>query len=348
MKTIIIGVILIVAGELSFGQSPNIHFEKAYYKLRNMLDGKEGRSFSDAVFTVENAYLSNTADSGEFRRSIAFCASVCREIMYSNQLVYNAKDVENMNIYAAVFKFMTDTVAVTVNDSAGFYHFPYRYNFEDFAGETDWSTMFVTTLMRTHKGNCHSLPILYKLIVEYLGGTAWLSVAPNHFYIKLYSKEHGWYNTELTNASFPTDAWITASGYVHTDAIRSGIYMDTLSLEQDIAVCMTDLALAYRHAQPNDTDEFILRCCEKALEHYPHYINALLLKAEIYALRYQQAEDKHSEDASYLLSEMNDQYLHIHRLGYRKMPKEMYIKWLNSLRENREKRESGVKVVKIE
>jgi len=33
-----------------------------------------------------------------------------------------------------------------------------------------------------------------------------LSLAPNHIYIKNYSEKIGWYNTELTSATFPTDA----------------------------------------------------------------------------------------------------------------------------------------------
>ncbi len=34
-------------------------------------------------------------------------------------------------------------------------------------------------------------------------------------------------NTELTSRSFPTDAWIMATGYISPDAVRSGIYLDT-------------------------------------------------------------------------------------------------------------------------
>lgn len=94
--------------------------------------------------------------------------------------------------------------------------------------------MFVSTLMVTRKGNCHSLPLFYKLLTEELGEKSWLALAPNHAYIKLHNQADGWYNVELTSGQFPTDVWIKASGYIHTDAIRNGIYMDTLSLKATV------------------------------------------------------------------------------------------------------------------
>jgi hypothetical protein len=51
-------------------------------------------------------------------------------------------------------------------------------------GDKDWSKMFVTTLIRTHNGNCHSLPYLYKILCEEIDSKASLSLEPNHVYIK--------------------------------------------------------------------------------------------------------------------------------------------------------------------
>gem|GEM_PF-4659315 len=45
---------------------------------------------------------------------------------------------------------------------------------------------------------------------------AYLAMAPNHTYIKLRSDKNGWYNTELTSASFPIDSWLMVSGYIPT------------------------------------------------------------------------------------------------------------------------------------
>ncbi len=53
-----------------------------------------------------------------------------------------------------------------------------------------WSNMFVSTLIATGKGNCHSMPLLYKLIMDELGEKCWLALAPNHMYIKSKNATH--------------------------------------------------------------------------------------------------------------------------------------------------------------
>src|SRR5690606_11249719 len=94
------------------------------------------------------------------------------------------------------------------------------------------------------------------------------------------SKKWGWYNTELTSGEFPTDGWMKASGYITLNAIRNGIYMDTLSNKQSVALCVYDLAKGYISLTKNFTDGFVLNCCDLVLKHYPNNINTLILKAE--------------------------------------------------------------------
>ena len=84
------------------------------------------------------------------------------------------------------------------------------------------------------------------MIMDELKQDAYLSLAPNHIYIKVQNKRAGWYNIELTCGDFPTDAWLMSSGYIHIDALRNGIYMDTLSSKQAVALCLVDLAHGYR------------------------------------------------------------------------------------------------------
>ena len=108
------------------------------------------------------------------------------------------------------------------------------------------------------------------------------------------------------------------SNYIHLDAIRNAVYMDTLTLQQSIALCMLDLAQGYRKKLAENADPlFIMQCCETALRYYPKYMNALLLKAELMTLEYQSQTVK---DVS-LLGEMEDLYAQIHQLGYRKWTK---------------------------
>jgi hypothetical protein len=248
-------------------------------------------------------------------------------------LTYQDKDKNRTKVYASVFRFMTDTIPFFANDTAYILHLPFYYNFEDFSGERDWSNMFVTKLLETHQGNCHSLPILYKLIVEEMGERAWLSFAPNHLYIKLRNQQSGWYNTELTSGNFPTDAWLIASGYIHLDAVRNGVYMDTLSQKESVAMCLIDLAEGFQKKFGNDFNPgFVLSCCETALKYFPDDVNALLLQAETLMRAYRKQPDKNLPENKELYARLNGMYSRIHKLGYRKMPDRMYLEWLMSLK----------------
>jgi hypothetical protein len=186
--------------------------------------------------------------------------------------------------------------------------------------------------------------------VEEQGVTANLALAPNHIYIKHRSKALGWYNTELTSGIFPDDSWLMASGYIHLDAITNGVFMKALNDKESIALCLIDLAQAYQHSFLENDGSFILKCTQKAIETYPYFANALILQAETHK---RQLESMMKENnltnldeinnlprAQELLELMNQEYAHIHEIGYRNMPQEMYLDWLVSLKTEREKYEN--------
>ncbi|WP_303071287.1 hypothetical protein [Bacteroides nordii] len=301
----------------------------SYNDIDSILSGKKEYSLKEAIFAVENAYFEGRLNREDFEHELQQFVSFAKSLSTNNLISYNHTDFPSVNIHAAIFRMMTDTIPVYISDTTVLYHLPFQYNFDDYAGKREWSNMFVSTLMTTHKGNCHSLPLFYKLLTEEIGEKSWLALAPNHAYIKLQNQANGWYNVELTSGQFPTDVWIKASGYIHTDAIRNGIYMDTLSLKSTIAVCMTDLAEGYKHKFAPDYDpEFILKCCNRTLEVFPNYMNALLLKAEtLFDIYTRTKREEYYQDAEIL-------YSHIHQLGYRKMPEKMYTEWLQSLKKS--------------
>lgn len=173
--------------------------------------------------------------------------------------------------------------------------------------------------------------------MDELGYKSHLALAPNHIYIKAHNKKVGWYNIELTCGDFPTDAWYAASGYIHTDAIRNGIYMRALTDKETVSMSLIDLAQGYQAKFGIRDGSFIIKCCNTALKHFPKYINAMLLKAEILTELYRESNDKE------LFSQMTELYTQIHKLGYRKMPQQMYVNWLNSL--NIKDRNQGIKAI---
>jgi hypothetical protein len=194
-------------------QTRDSYYFDAYSKLESMLSDNDSLDFKKAVFITENAYFDNQLTENAFNGMIRFYTSICRGIIASGNIIYQEKDTEKATAQCAVFTFMTDSIPVST-DNGIVKHTPFAYNFDDFAGQKEWSNMFVSTLMQTKKGNCHSLPFLYKMIMDELGQDSYLSLAPNHIYIKAQNKRAGWYNIELTCGDFPTDAWLMASGYI--------------------------------------------------------------------------------------------------------------------------------------
>ena len=157
-------------------------YEPAYQELAKMLDNRYPLSFKRAVFLTENAYLDNRLSYDEFNQRIVGFAQMCRIIKVTNDryLLYDRDDKENVSRNAAIFQFMKDSTRLLSGRTLA----PFRYDFEDFDGDTDWSKMFVSKLIATHKGNCHSLPFLYKMLADEIGAQTWISLAPNHIYLK--------------------------------------------------------------------------------------------------------------------------------------------------------------------
>lgn len=309
-------------------------YEPAYRELAKMLDGRYPLSFKRAVFLTENAYFDNRLNFEEFNQRIASYAQMCRIIKAATEphLLYDRDDKENVARNAAIFQFMKDSTHLLSGRTLT----PFRYDFEDFDGDADWSKMFVNKLLATHKGNCHSLPFLYKMLADETGAQTWISLAPNHIYLKQHNRKNGWYNTELTSYTFPIDAWLTASGYISRETIISGIYMDTLSAKQNVVLCLVDLAKGYEHKVGRVAAEpFVSKCADLALQYFPHYINAQLLQAE--NLRRQFERQTTKPDAQRVYAAMEAAYTRIFETGYREMPPQMYADWLRSVRTEKQK-----------
>lgn len=331
----------------SQSQNPVKYYQDAYLAIDSMLTGKTQLSFKKAVFFTENAYFEGGLNEKAYNRSIEILKDLAILYRNANKLIYQESDSERVANYAAIYKVMTDTISIILDTSRMFIHKPFTYDFEDMWGHKDWSKMFVSKLLMRGNGNCHSLPYLYKIIADEVGVSAYLAFAPNHIYIKLNCKETGWYNTELTSASFPIDAWIMASGYVHLDAIRNGLYMDTINTAQAIANCLVDLAQGYRWKYKNEDPYFSIMCTELALKYHPTNVNAMLVKAEAQKsiveeqMKLQGLKNPREllKDNSYktLYAEMEQGYVRLHQLGYRRMPEEMYLQWLLMLKNEPEK-----------
>jgi hypothetical protein len=318
------------------------HYLKSYDFIQSMLKNDNPLDFVSAVFATENAFYDGELNIDELNQELDFLIQITNAISIPEIITYNKKDNDIVKKHASLFNVLTDSVYLNIDSLHTLVHFPYTYDFDDPFGQTDWSSMFVSKLLETGKGNCHSLPYLYKILADELGLPCYIAFAPNHIYIKLFSEQTGWYNTELTSATFPVDAWIMASGYITTDAIRNSLYMDTLSTKQTVANCLVDLAHGYQHKFGRENPDFVIKCCNTVLKYHPSNVNAMLTKAE--AQKYyidllmknqniKNPEELFADTAiKEMYSDMEQTYVHLHQSGYRRMPEKMYFEWINLLK----------------
>jgi len=312
------------------------HYDTALNQLSYIL--QQNNNFKEAVFIVENTYFEDSLSRNSFNFQIAVAVSIIKDWVSQNTLKdYRLKDSLNVLYNFGIYHYLKDTIKANTRLGIGTMSTPYQYDFNDFLGSKKWSNMFVTKLLNTRKGNCHSLPYLYKILADELGITCWLSLAPNHIYIKNRCKKIGWYNTELTSGEFPIDAWITTSGYIPVKAVQTGIYMDTLSNQQAIALCVLDLAKGYEFQTKNYYDGFIIKCCDLVLQYHPVNVQAMLLKAETLKRVYEKEDFEKFPKPTSTFNEMQELYVKLFDLGYREMPEKMYLQWLRSVTEQRNK-----------
>lgn len=332
----------------------NQFYNDSYQTIDNMLEAKQKYSFKDAVFSVEEAYYQGKLDTLKLNQEIRFLKKFAETIVTSRDLTYSESDKDKVSRYSAVYYIMCQSLPVAVKDTIIQYK-PFTYDFEDVFGHKDITNLFVSKLLGTKKGNCNSMPYLYKILAEELGVEANLALAPNHVYIKHQIKSIGWFNTELTSGIFPEDGWLMASGYIHLDAIKNGVFMKALNNKESLALCLFDLAQAYNRSFPGNNGEFVLKALNRAVEVYPNFAKALILKAETHKkqfekqMHYQNLDPNNSANIKIaqqdpktkeLMELMKKEYGHIYDLGYRQMPEDMYLDWLVSLRTERNKYEN--------
>lgn len=336
MKYIIILLSLILSFQ-SKAQSQEELYEDSYTLLAGMIKNESNYNFKQAVFSVENAYLNGKIDTVFINQEISLLTNLCYSLIENRFLAYVENDKKDVNKWAAAYQVMCDSIPIAYEDKV-YKYIPFSYDFNDVFGNQEISNMFVSKLLYTRKGNCHSLPYLYKILCEEQGTTAHLALAPNHVYIKHQNKANGWYNTELTSGIFPNDAWLMASGFIHVDAIKNGVYMKALNNKESIALVLVDLAKVYQKSFPDNDGTFILKCAETAIQAYPNFATALILKAEMHKKQLEQ--ETNIEKGKVDFRRLEQEYTHIHKIGYRFMPEQMYLNWLVSLKTERDKYEN--------
>ena len=177
-------------------------FERAYAEMAAMLDGRTPLSIKRAVFLAEWAYAGERLDYGRYCQEIDFLAGNIPEFIAANHL---ERFSTGGNI--ALFEFFTGPYSMNG-------HVPFEYDFEDYSGEGESVELFVTKLLRTHRGQCRSPPLLYKILADEIGAEAYIAYVPNHSFIRQGRRDFIAGSVDLTASSMQSlGDMLSTAGY---------------------------------------------------------------------------------------------------------------------------------------
>lgn len=308
-----------------------------------MLKGDTPLNLGRAVFLIENAYYNNAIDYNEYRSSIKNSADFCNQIMEKEKLDKNDNLVKNMMI----FRYMSDTLEI--RDKATqkkLFHYPVKYNLEDYDSHINYDSHFVTTLMRTGKGQCQSMPLYYLVLAEEMGAEAYWSFSPRHSFVKIQDEKDNWYNVELTCQAILSDTHYMNNGFIKAEAIQNGLYLEPMEKKKAIAELLTHLMRGYY--KKYGYDDFILNCADTVMQYSPNSVSALMFKADYetkltltlaHLLQAPKPDimKEMSPEAYTHFEQMQTLYKQMDDLGYEELPSDLYQRWLDHIAKEKAK-----------
>ena len=306
------------------------HFDVAINEIEQMLKGDKPLSFKRAVYLVENAYYEGKIRWEEYNN----------EILRIKPILDKMIDDRNLRQYKtagnwAVFTYMSDSIPENNFN-------PYQYDFESFMSDSDRESYMVSRLLKTKKGNCRALPYFYKILADEVGVEAFIAIAPMHCYVKHRDEQGNWWNLEMTTGSFSRSSFIMETFNVSETAMKSGLFMKSLSDVESVAYCIYDLLRYYEDKTGRYSDDFIEKCYEIGLQYYP---NSQLQISKANDLQFRLSNKMIEKglrgygdliDYPELMSEfeiMNATYKYLSEIGYSTMRNEDYEKMVFDVKE---------------
>jgi hypothetical protein len=301
------------------------HFQHYYNQLLQL--NPNNFSITKAVYLCEAVYYNKPSTYNQFLQAIQQRASFVNQIL--QQEAIGKKN--GFAVHYAIQKLFSQNCAIKNKQGKEFTIKKINYDFEDFFGDNDYTKMFVTKLLQTNSGQCRSMPLLYLCIAEQLKVKAWLSLAPQHSFIKFYDAKNNLSNFEATNGHIVSTTWLLQSNAISSVALKNKTYLDTLSSVKLYAQCLADFQLSY--LTKNGYDEFSQTINYKILSLDSNNINALMYNNNIATFKYKQLQKQYQNTTAVAqaLSAMQQAQQKVNNLGYQDMPKEQYIQWLQSI-----------------
>lgn len=261
--------------ELTGGVQIQTHstlYNQAYLEIADMLYGKTPLSIKRAVFLMEWAFLDGNIDYDWYCGSIDKATAYIKKFIEVNELE-KYKTGKNL----ALYDYFTQPLS-------GNGYKPFTYDLSEAADKEGFATRFVTKVIRTNTGQCHSLPLYYRILAEAIGAEAYLTLAPQHSFIRYRNDDNFfpeyWVNVELTSHQIQPEFWIKEHSGITDSMIENKVYLHPLSVSETIACQLIELAWGYAYKY-GSSDDFMWLCAIKALEYFPQNLRAIYLKGYV-------------------------------------------------------------------
>ncbi len=249
------------------------YYVAAFNEMSDMLAGRDTLSIKRAVFLAEWAYY-----EGKLDYKTDFCDEIDRIVKFLNLFYCKNK----LSSYKTGKQMALNEYFFRPYSGNGYQ--PYTYDYDSYSNDREnWERQFVSIVLKTHKGQCRSLPWMYKILAKEIGANVSLAQAPGHCYI-MYKDEDNlipeeWINLELTTHQMPPTWWIKQDFEVCDSAVYVGTYMTPLTDIQTVACQMGELAFGYCEKFKR-YDEFTYYCASRSLEFYPMNPNAWIIRGK--------------------------------------------------------------------
>lgn len=156
---------------------------------------------------------------------------------------------------------------------------PFQYDLSDPLG-TKTANKLLTTYLKTKKGNCVSMPILFVILGQKLGIDVTLASAPEHLFVKYRDDRGRLLNLETTSGGFPRlDSSYQRDTPMTPQALANGVYMRALSKKESAAAMAETLR---QHFLDKGQAPRAIVVASVMLEYSPNDAEAMVSKSYAY------------------------------------------------------------------
>jgi regulator of sirC expression with transglutaminase-like and TPR domain len=203
----------------------------------------------------------------------------------------------------------------------------FKYDLEnDPTGKKILANSLIPTYLRTGRGNCVSMPILFLILAQRLGIDVTLSTAPEHLFAKFRDESGIYRNLECTHECGPKlDSSYVREFEITDKAIENRVYLQPLNKKQVIVAMACTLGTHYYDKKDAAGLDALANLM---LEYQPNCLSGVQTKAAAYAValdvryrrKYRTFEDIPPEErdvARLLMRQVRDWNQKAETLGWR-------------------------------